>query len=269
MLFYGYIAKYNDDNILPGKMSRIINGEQVNNDEAKFTVQVFIDLGGKITSCGGSLISSRAVLTATHCVYNYDTNTTYNRIAVLYGTRIYYITNYPVNRVVNVEVYPENIRVKGRFTYNDIAVLTLKNPIQPNNDIQYAVLHPNNTIGRYDVIAYGWGRTGINGTNSERLLKVRLKTINNYECYKQFFKKFENPDSTILGLKVICAKAVNRSTTFGDSGGPLTLMNGNLIGIISCGKRKYDNDEPVIFTRIYSYLNFIQTAMQRAETFVS
>ncbi|KAJ6222274.1 hypothetical protein RDWZM_000819 [Blomia tropicalis] len=249
-------------------MSRIINGEQVNNDEAKFTVQVFIDIGEEIDSCGGILISSRAVLTATHCVYNYDTNTTYNRILILYGTRIYFESNYSANRVVNVEVCPENIRVKGRFTYNDIAVLTLKNPIQPNNDIQYAVLHPNNIIGRYDVIAYGWGLTHINGPYSERLLKVRLKTINNYECYKHFFEPFENPDSTILDLKIICAKAVNRSTTFGDSGGPLTLMNGNLIGIISCGKRKYDNDKPIYFTRIYSYLNFIRTAMQRAETFV-
>ena len=75
MLFCGYIAKYNDDNILPGKMSRIINGEQVNNDEAKFTVQVLTNKGRQIRFCGGSLISSRAVLTATHCVYNYDTNT--------------------------------------------------------------------------------------------------------------------------------------------------------------------------------------------------
>ncbi|KAJ6222275.1 hypothetical protein RDWZM_000820 [Blomia tropicalis] len=266
MLFCGYIAKYNDDNILPGKMSRIINGEQVNNDEAKFTVQVLTNKGRQIRFCGGSLISSRAVLTATHCVYNYDTNTTYNRIAVLYGTRIYNISNYPSNRVVNVEVWPENIRVKGKFTYKDIAVLTLKNPIQPNNDIQYAVLHPNNIIGRYDVIAYGWGRTEIDGSHSERLLKIRLKTISNYECYKDFFKPFENPDSTILDLKIICAKAVNRSTTFGDSGGPLTLMDGNLVGIISCGKRKHD--KPIYFTRIYSYLNFIRTAMQRAETFV-
>ena len=172
--------------------------------------------------------------------------------------------------MVNVEVFPENIRVRGRYTYNDIAVLTLKNPIQPNNDVQYAVLHTRNIIGRYDVIAYGWGVPQIGGPRSEKLLKTRLKTISNYECYKRFFKRADDtPDTSILDLKIICAKALNRSTSPGDSGGPLTLPNGNLVGIISCTVLQALTNIPACFVRIYSYLNFIRTAMQSAETFVS
>ncbi|KAJ6217070.1 hypothetical protein RDWZM_008227 [Blomia tropicalis] len=153
-------------------------------------------------------------------------------------------------KVVNVEVFPENIRVRGRYTYNDIAVLTLKNPIQPNNDVQYAVLHTRNIIGRYDVIAYGWGVPQIGGPRSEKLAD-------------------DTPDTSILDLKIICAKALNRSTSPGDSGGPLTLPNGNLVGIISCTVLQALTNIPACFVRIYSYLNFIRTAMQSAETFVS
>ena len=192
----------------------------------------------------------------------------YKDIIINYGTKIWLHTNYTFNRVVNVEIAP-NFMMFHDFSYNDIAVLTLKDSIQPNNDIQYAVLNPKNIIGRYDVVAYGWGATQFNGVQSEQLLKFRLKTINNYECYKSFFRYADKPDTSILDLKVICAKTLNKGVCSGDSGGPLTLPNGSLIGIISSYAPRCLIGDPSYFSRIYAYLNFIQTAMQRAETFVA
>ncbi|KAJ6222276.1 hypothetical protein RDWZM_000821 [Blomia tropicalis] len=257
-----------DDNIRPGKMSRIINGEQAGDNEAKFMVAIIVKTSVNRTNfCGGTLISSRAVLTAAHCVYDYECNIIYTQIEIRYGTKFWRRSNYPYNRVVNIEIEPNVIEVNN-YHYNDVAVLTLRNPIQPNNDIQYAVLNPKNFIGRYDVIAYGWGLTQLDGVKSEELLKIRMKTVSNYKCYQLVVNHTEMPDTSIIDLKVICAKALNKGVCLGDSGGPLTLPDGSLIGIITSHSSKCLEGDPSHFARIYSYLNFIQPAMQRAETFV-
>ena len=168
--------------------------------------------------------------------------------------------------MVNVEVVPDSMMVHG-YSYNDLAVLTLENSIQPNNDIQYAVLNPNNFIGRFDVIAYGWGLTQFGGMNSENLLKIRMKTVSNDECYKSVSKHAGTPDTSILDLKVICAKALNCGVSIGDSGGPLIRPDETLIGIISSYSTRCLDGDPSHFTRVYAYSNFIHKAMQRAETF--
>ena len=144
----------------------------------------------------------------------------YNKIVVFYGTKVYFKSNYPLKRVVNVEVVPGNVRVKNSFSDNDVAVLTLEDSVQPNNDIQYAVLNPNNFVGRYDVIAYGWGITQFNGDKSERLLKIRLTTLNNDKCYKMFFNWVDVPNTSIQDFKVLCTEGLIRGMVHGDSGGP-------------------------------------------------
>ena len=156
----------------------------------------------------------------------------------------------------------------GNYSINDVAVLTLRNPIQPNNDIQYAVLNPNNFIGIHDVIAYGWGLTQFEGVESKKLLKIRMETLSNDECYESVVEHTEMLDTTIEDLNVICAKALGRGVCFGDSGGPLTLPDGSLIGIIITNTDKCLEGDSSHFSRIHAHLNFIQTAMQRAETFV-
>ncbi|KAJ6222278.1 hypothetical protein RDWZM_000823 [Blomia tropicalis] len=266
-LFCGYITKYNNDNVLPGKMSRIINGSLASNDEVKFIVSIFYLMGdNNLSSCGGVLISSRAVLTAAHCVYDYEKNEKHDIIVIFYGTKFWSRSKYPLAQVVNVEIVPDNIMIHG-YSYNDLAVLTLENPIQENNDIQYAVLNPHNFIGRFDVTAYGWGRTQFSGINSENLLKIKMKTVSNDECYESVFEHAGRPNTSILGLKVICAKALNCGVYMGDSGGPLVLPDETLFGIISSYSTKCLEGEPSHFARIFAYSNFIHEAMQRAETF--
>ncbi|KAI2801685.1 Trypsin-like serine protease [Blomia tropicalis] len=211
--------------------------------------------------CGGTLISSRAVLTAAHCVWDYE-----NNIYVM-EQKIRRRSNYRHNRVVNIEIEP-NFMLDGNYSINDVAVLTLRNPIQPNSDIQYAVLNPNNFIGIHDVIAYGWGLTQFEGVESEKLLKIRMETLSNDECYESVVEHTDMLDTTIEDLNVICAKALDRGVCFGDSGGPLTLPDGSLIGIIATNTENCLDGDQVIFARIHAHLNFIQTAMQRAETFV-
>ena len=79
-LFCGYITKFYsvtcyDDNIRPGKMSRIINGEKAGDNEAKFMVAIIVTSSvNRKGLCGGSLISSRAVLTTAHCVWDHENN---------------------------------------------------------------------------------------------------------------------------------------------------------------------------------------------------
>jgi len=108
-----------------------------------------------------------------------------------------------------------------------------------------------------EVTVTGWGKTenvDLN-KNSAVLMKVDLQVMDTADCMRR-----RNYGPERINSRVICAAAPTQKTCKGDSGGPLTTTNDTayLVGLVSWAKGTCtDDDEPVVFTRVQSYLSWI------------
>ncbi|XP_068973407.1 venom serine protease Bi-VSP [Bombus flavifrons] len=213
--------------------------------------------------CGGSLISSRHVLTAAHCA----------EINELYVVRIG-----DLNLVRNDDgAHPVQIEIESKIihpeyisgvTKHDIAVLKLVEEVQFSQYV-YPICLPvednlrNNNFERYYPFIAGWGSVGHRGPGSDDLMEVQVPVVSNAEC-KNSYARFATAHITD---NVLCAGYTQggKDACQGDSGGPLMLpkkFTFYQIGVVSYGFKCAAAGYPGVYTRVTSYLDFILQAMQ-------
>jgi secreted trypsin-like serine protease len=109
----------------------------------------------------------------------------------------------------------------------------------------------------------GWGIVNVTtGAASDILLKVDLPIISNEDCEEVYQKRY-------AGLRVaknkICTQSPEgKDGCKGDSGGPLMYSNSRyiVIGIVSTGASSCDSIIPAIYTRVASYVDWIEKTVE-------
>ncbi|KAJ8676141.1 hypothetical protein QAD02_011927 [Eretmocerus hayati] len=214
---------------------RAINGSMVDDHAYRFIVSLHKGRTNAHT-CAGTILSSKLILTAAHCIKNKTSRPTHIRVSNGDGVHI---------TMVGIKDYIYHEQSDIKRSINDIGLLVLKNSI-PNPEI--VKLAPKNLtlIHGTMVVAYGWGRTAENGTISENLRSVELPISHPQDCSINYG----------LSKSRICVETQKASTCNGDSGGPLMWKNYQ-IGVISAHKNSCMSGLPSVSTYLPAFTEWI------------
>ncbi|XP_057319392.1 serine protease snake-like isoform X2 [Microplitis mediator] len=214
--------------------------------------------------CGGTLISDKFVLTAAHCIDSRDKGpATKVRVGLINSKNPR--PSMQERDVIERITHPD---YKLPLRYNDIALIKLEKPVDLNAEVRPACLETEEILKEKKFIASGFGKTAYEAeTGSDDLMKVTLDKIETDEC-KEKFKSELGSKQMPEGLKetMICAGVMEggKDTCQGDSGGPLQRVlhtpycTYSVLGITSFGKFCAFKNSPAIYTRVYSYLDWIE-----------
>ncbi|XP_055594263.1 serine protease 44 [Uranotaenia lowii] len=233
---------------------RIVGGHNADPNEWPWVAALFNN-GRQF--CGGSLIDSVHILTAAHCVAHMS-SWDVARLSVRLGDH---------NIRSNTEVQHVERRVKrlvrhkgfdSRTLYNDVAVLTMDQPVQFTQSVRPICLPGADGSRGYNGLTatvIGWGSLRENGPQPAVLQEVNLPIWSNGECARKYGAAA--PGGIIETM--LCAGQAAKDSCSGDSGGPLMINDGRWtqVGVVSwgigCGKGQY----PGVYTRVTSFMAWI------------
>ncbi|XP_018495222.1 proclotting enzyme-like [Galendromus occidentalis] len=249
--------------------TRVVNGVDAKKGDWPWQVLVLMrNREGEFEShCGGSLISHRHVLSASHCFVLSPKKVT---DASLFRVRL---GEHDLSRRSQDSVERSVVRLitHENFEYglntNDIALMFMNQDVTFNRYISPICLPyskniiPDNITEKYAYVT-GWGRTRYLGKTAEVLQQASFPIWDSKRCSDAY--KAVHIDH-VDRERFICAgdESGVQDSCQGDSGGPLVRPEGYAptrfyqVGIVSFGVRCATKGFPGVYTRVTNYLDWI------------
>lgn len=200
--------------------------------------------------CGGTIISSKTVVTAAHCKVDY---VELPNMRVMAGAINIHDPNAQRHVVSQFIIHPE---YNSSLITSDIAVVIIEDTFEFNDLVQPINL-VNRIVPPYEggVVTSGWGYTEYPYPPSGAPVDLKYLPVNiisDDECA---------PFSYYLEGKICTLHSKGNGVCSGDSGGPLVSSNRELVGVTSsaflCATGK-----PDFFTDVYVFKSFVEQNMQ-------
>ncbi|NXD84740.1 FA7 factor, partial [Halcyon senegalensis] len=236
--------------------SRITGGTLCHRGHCPWQVIVLIRNSKDIGFCGGSLISSRWVVTAAHCLDLVSPH----HVTVDFDK---YQREFKEQKI-NVERSWTHPHYDSNDYNSDIALLYLSSDVVFNEFATPICLPSPNLAtllseeGRVGMVS-GWGATHERGSTLRFLMKVRLPIVNMETC-QQSTDRLVTDNMFCAGYNTEAADACK-----GDSGGPFTVSYHNtwfLLGIVSWGEGCATKGKYGVYTRVSNYLPWIKEIVE-------
>jgi len=205
--------------------------------------------------CGATLISRSHLLTAAHCTAN------------LGGFRLARakLGQTDLSDKSGLEVGIRRVLRHPQFQQDplavfDIAIVQLRTSLRFSDQIRPICLwSPGFERTKDELVVAGWGRTQTE-ERSNVLQVLDLEEVPARQCKAEY-----QPLGVHLLESQMCARGGGGSDSCtGDSGGPLMARKGNtwqLEGIVSYGTQGCDSSLPGVYTRISSFLPWLNSAL--------
>ncbi len=259
---------------------RIVGGNQASISQYPWQAAVVYSGSGNAHNrqfCGGSLITSRIVLTAGHCVFDTDPDCGPNSslghppvctalfdpggdgtakidpndVDVVLGRTTLSDTSEGAEVGVTATAFQSNY--DGNFQHHhvprfDVGYLVLNTPSSQSQIHLAGTEEASLWAPDAPVDISGWGTTSESASSTEDTLRATtVNIVSDSDCSSDYGKDFDEET-------MVCASAPGKDTCSGDSGGPLqaSIGGGNyrLVGITGWGDGCAQANAPGVYTRV-------------------
>ncbi len=202
----------------------------------------WIQVNDNTAKCTGTLVAANKVLTAAHCVYD-DLGNLNASQQFAFGLS----ADVPLSFTNNVTA----VVVSSLYDYSDpnastydLALLTLNNPLTQTPAVLWSnIIASSPTPFTGVMLGYGFQGTGLVQSNVGATARLAAMNLIDSGGIIDLQSDFDKPDGSTNTFGNPYPIALEGTTCNGDSGGPLFIEGGGVVGVLSWGYNPYRNND--------------------------